>query len=352
MSTVSRSSSHPPSVATIQSLPERAEGRLEEAEGRSLSCSEPGAPGVGREKRSPNDMLPQELLDTNKVEGLTKLLSRYRTTYGHSSQQVAHVYNFLGNAHFRRCEYQLAVEAYKQAIQCAPGSHLGDSYANLGTVYWTIGELDEAVAFLKRAQDVHEYTAITRNEDPRDCLSIAAVAYQLGIVFTLKSSFHKALRQFSTCQDIRERVLPPDHVDIARVLDATGRVYALRNLPGDLRRALRYHEEAFQIKHSLPKRQRDPALLATTLQSIAHLHIELGDTDAAIYSHKLLLKTLKKLRPTGTKSPMNLHKDIQATYNTLWRLYKLVEDTDLAERIYQEASQYSSLASSNTDRSA
>ncbi|GKY93484.1 hypothetical protein MPSEU_000315900 [Mayamaea pseudoterrestris] len=349
-SSTSISSSRTPLPTTTRSLPNQLESALSNKtiRKRSVSPLPPRSPPRIATTATREQIPVQDPLEISTVEELSNVLTRYHRKFGKHSVQVAHVHNLIGNAYFRQGQYEAALDAYKRAVQCTPGEPLGDSYANIGTVYWTIGQVDNAIDFLKRAHDVHEFTAVANSQNPKESLLIATVAYQLGIAYTLKTNYRKALKHFAVCQDIRERVLPANHIDIARVMDATGKVYGLRKRPGDLETALKYHEEAFHVKHSLPKRKRDAAMLVTTLQSIAALHLQLADWESATYSHQLLLKMQKKLLQSNKRRSNNhddslrsdIRSDIRDTYITLWRLYQTIQDFEQAKCIRREACLY------------
>lgn len=227
-------------------------------------------------------------------ENLLLLKEEFRPRH----EYVGRMWNQIGNAHFRVGEYDAALEAYKEAVNCELGSHLGDSYSNIGTVYWAMGKVGRAIDFLRRARKVHEYFCLVGNKDPSRSLEIATVRYQVGLAYTLEGSYKRAIKHLLLCRDTRVKEHGHGNIDVARVADALGRVHMLR---GDYPAALRWYEEALRIKHTFAELQDDPSVTLSTMQSIASVHRMRGDTETAILTYCSILQAHEELlERTGT----------------------------------------------------
>lgn len=224
------------------------------------------------------------------MDALMHNLEELRGKFGPEHPLVAKTCNLIGNAHFRRKDYRRALRSYKEAVKCGVNHQLGDAYANLGTVYWTIGKVDEAIAFLERAHQVHEFNLYRAKKDPATSMTIATVHYQRGLAFTLKGSFDEAMIHLKECERIRKRQLGSDHIDVARALDAMGKACMLR---GDYPAALCYHEQALAIKKKHADARGDPALLLPTLHSISVVQRLSGQTEASMSTYGTISKIQK-----------------------------------------------------------
>jgi tetratricopeptide (TPR) repeat protein len=175
------------------------------------------------------------------LETLHADLKHYSKLLGSHHALVAHIWNLIGNAHFRSRDYHQALEAYKRAVECSD-KHLGDSYANIGTVYWAMGDVDRSIAFLLRAKQVYEFAVW--GDTPAN-LRIASICYELGVAYSHKGCFMQALEQYSQCREIRENVLGRNSLEVSRVVEAIGKLFLMN---GGQRVSLQYHQEAMQIQ--------------------------------------------------------------------------------------------------------
>jgi len=252
--------------------------------------------------------------------------------FGRNHPLVAWTWNLVGNEQFREQKYNDALKSYKSSVACDVGCHLADSYANIGTVYWTLGKVDDAIDFLHRAQRVAEYHAYKAKKDPSKSLQIASIRYQKGLAYTLKGSFHKAIRQLNICRQIREACFGSCHVDIARVEDAIGKAYTML---GDLESAQFHHHLALNIKKELIRlHAEDSSCLESTLTSLGQIHRLRGDIDASIQAFQVVLQSQK--RRLYNRGSNGLRKSIAHTLKTLGNAYETRRNDDLALACYRE----------------
>jgi tetratricopeptide (TPR) repeat protein len=77
--------------------------------------------------------------------------------------QIAALYNRIGNEHFRQHDYPKAVYYYKQAVQChADLDHVAAAFANLGTVFWSTGDVEQSLAMLHQALETTSFVCKQR----------------------------------------------------------------------------------------------------------------------------------------------------------------------------------------------
>jgi len=229
---------------------------------------------------------------------------------------TANLYNCLGNTHFRQGKVDEAVSAYKLAVQAADaGEHLTAAYSNLGTCYWKSGNVSEAVHMLEQALAVHELDLVQRDQDMKASLQAAAIYHQLGVCYCLMSEYTDALSRLEQARAIRVRA---DASSVGPTLDAMGKVYLMQNR---LDEAMTCHQQALQIQYN-----------AQTLRNMANVHLQSGNTTAAITVLQEVCK-LQKSAGLETPSQRDLHRQ---TCKLLVKLYDETGNVEQAEELRAE----------------
>jgi len=260
---------------------------------RRRKVSSPNANVLLRKQRYTNLPPSSRLRDgAYDLSSLQATLRQVQEEKGERHPDAAKLWNHVGNAHFRAKEYEHALLAYKESVNCEMGSHLGDSYSNIGTVYWAMGQVDLAIDFLRRARKVHQFYCLAEDKDPARSLDIATVRYQIGLAYTLQGNYRKALKHLMACRETRMLALGHGHLDVARVADALGRVYVLQR---DYEHALRWYEHALRIKHAFAVELDDPSITLSTMQNVASVHRLRGDTEAALFMYRTVLQCQEDL---------------------------------------------------------
>ena len=297
----------------------------------------PSASGPQRPQRSHRRTLsappkqPEGFLD---VPALQQQLKQLQQQYGETHAMVATTWNWLGNAHFRQGNMEAALQAYKNVVFCDPGEHLADAYANMGTVHWTTGNVDEAIPFLQNALSVHEYNIMSRGQDPNTSLPVAGVQYQLGLALTLHKDYEQALFALNQARAIREGVLGRNHMDVARTLDAMGKAHFLR---GAFQPAVECHMQSLAIKECLPQ-DAARATVAVTISNIVEVYRAQGLlADAGIWMHRLLATQKKEFMTLKTKA---LCAGIGASLTTLGEIYDGAMQYSEGAACFREAEMY------------
>ena len=318
-------------------MPGASAGFLERTKSISQLPSYPAAPPAESPQRSHRrtnsapPMQPQGCLD---VMALQQQLKQLQSQYGETHAMVATTWNWIGNAHFRQGNMEAALQAYKKAVLCEPGEHLADAYANMGTVHWTTGNVAEAIPFLRNALSVHEYNVMSRGQDPNTSIPVAGVQYQLGLALTLHKDYEEALISLNQARAIRERVLGTIHMDVARTLDAIGKVHFLQ---GEHQEALDCHLQALNIKECLPQ-DTGRASIAVTIMNVVTIHrAQENLADAGIWMHRLLAAQKHQFMAHKTKA---LCLEIGASLTTLGDIYDSAMQYGEGAACYREADVY------------
>jgi tetratricopeptide (TPR) repeat protein len=218
---------------------------------------------------------------TASLRSLEKALSWHMRHQRHDrDSQIAALYNRIGNEHFRRHDYPNAVYYYKQAVQCqADLDHVAAAYANLGTVFWSTGDVGQALAMLHLALETYTFYSAQQRK-PVESLEVAGVHHQLGLVFALKRDFDQAVESLQKAFAIRERATGARSILTAKTVDALGKVYKMM---GDVQTALQYHERALDILngHSVNT--------CSILENILAVHALRGDDAATLHIYAQIL---------------------------------------------------------------
>lgn len=293
-----------------------------------------GTPKPQRIHRRTYSAPPKQPEDFLTVTSLQQQLKQLQQQYGEEHAMVATTWNWLGNAYFRQGNMEAALQAYKKAVLCEPGEHLADAYANMGTVHWATGNVEEAIPFLQNALSVHEYNVMSSGQDPNTSLPVGAVQYQLGLALTLHKDYEAALHALNQARVIRERVLGHNHMDVARTLDAMGKACSLK---GDFPQALKCHLHSLRIKEAISK-DAGRSVMFTTISSIAGVYRSLQNlAEAGIWMHRLLKEQKNEFLALKTKA---VCADIGTTLTTLGEIYDSATQYSEANTCYREADMY------------
>lgn len=230
-------------------------------------------------------------VDLNDLESLKRAIKGMREKYGDVDFRVGQVWNHIGNFFFRQQDYPRALDAYKGAVMCHEGNnaHIGAAYGNIGTVYWTTGDLTNAVTFLNKALEMHRYMESVNGLDPDSSSEVSNSLYQIGLALSLQKEYETAMGTLKYCLRVREKTLGTMHLDLARTIDAIGKIHLLL---GELDDAMDCHQRALSMKCGLV-RNSDSAVI-TSLMNIAAVHQARELYDDAIFAYLAVLSVQKQ----------------------------------------------------------
>jgi tetratricopeptide (TPR) repeat protein len=276
--------------------------------------------------------------DDDDLQALEQALAETMRRYGTYHGSVGAVCNRLGNWYFRHQRYDSAVNMYQRAVVCTAGrssrpssrSNVGaDALSNLGTVYWTTGDLSQARSVLKQAlaaysMDLVAVSAQNSGTSPNTILlATANVHHQLGLVYSLEENFVQALECLEEARKIRQQAARPDLV--AKTLDAMGQVCCLQK---DYTAALQYYASAL----ALPSTQK-----TLTLENMAWIYGQRGDAPGALAVFHDLLQERRSLY-TKTPSPEGAMQ-LAKVYAVMISLYDAVSRPVDAQRMQHNLNQ-------------
>lgn len=167
--------------------------------------------------------------------------------------------------------------------------HVGAAFMNLGWMEWSQGHVEQAVATLGRAREVHRRIAAANPDDPEALRNLALVTARIGEAYRNGAAdFESALRHYREALDALESLVRAEPLDaeLARM-----RAYTVATI-GDLYNLLQRPRDALaELEAVLPEFRRmradDPAdqiapfALAALLSMIGDSRLQLGDFEAA-----------------------------------------------------------------------
>jgi tetratricopeptide (TPR) repeat protein len=300
---------------------------------------------VQRDTRTPERVfhsgaLTGETEDEQMCDSLKFLLSTLelrRHRLGETHPAVGEAWNEIGNFYFRARKCDKALKAYDQALQCDESIQLAAAYSNIGTLYWSAGDIPKSIKFLRNA--LHMYTCAEgeKGRDAGSALNVSNVLYQLGLAMSLQKDYVQSLLYLGKALKIRESMMGHCDVVVARTLDAVGKVHFLQ---GALKAAMEKHEEAFRIKIDS---NSDERALIPTLLNIANVHRARQRWEDALRAYErvlqLQLAVLAEYQVDPERQHLTLREatDVVETLEVIGDIHKLRRSDSDADQSYEEA---------------
>lgn len=283
------------------------------------------------------------------LESLHATLEMRAQRFGPYYFTVGQTWNLIGNYHFRNQECEKAMAAYQEALKCKDGcsdsDHIAAAYGNIGTVCWSTGDLQRSVECLQKALNLRKASEKSHGGDPEQSVSIAAGYHQLGLALSLKQDYGKALDALKHALKIREAVLGRKGIEVARTLDAIGKVHLFR---GDADDALYCHQEAYAIWFDSTGGEHSP-VVTTSLMNIAAAHMARKDYEQATSTYLAVRNAqvveIQKAAKEGNPDIIRLVEEAGETSQNLVTLFLKMQAFSNAQvavdetlRFYQQAS--------------
>ena len=249
------------------------------------------------------------------MPSLQDTLEACKERYGDTHPLTGVAYNDLGNWFFRHSDWSRAALAYTfSAYKCAFGSHTANAIANLGVVYWTIGELSQAQAELLMAL---ESFALINDQSRSAHLFVASVHHQLGLVHALQGHSKKATIALHNALWLREHYGSSSAV--AKTMDAIGQVCCIA---GDHGAAVVWYA------HSLSRCRR-----LVTMENMAWAYYQVGDFESTLNVYKDMLDEHRQVYHNSlVATDVSVrHKIAVKVVQTLKNMMVLLEKLKLAE---------------------
>jgi tetratricopeptide (TPR) repeat protein len=191
-----------------------------------------------------------------------------------------------------------------------------------GSTGWDqLGKLLLKIGQAEQAQQVYEFLLKETNKE----IEKAYIYYQIGWTKDDRGEYKEALTFYEKSLKIRQQLLPPKHLDLAKTYNLIGLVY--HNI-GEYSKALSSHEKALEIRRqSLPSNH---PLLANSYNNIGLVYDEMGEYWKALLYYKKTLSIDQQTLPPN-------HPDSACTYNNIGGVYKNMAEYSKALSSHKKA---------------
>ncbi|CAF4016053.1 unnamed protein product [Rotaria sp. Silwood1] len=191
-----------------------------------------------------------------------------------------------------------------------------------GSTGWDrLGQLLLKVGQPKKAEQVYEFLL----EQTSDESEKGNIYHRLGSAKYHQGNYQEAIRLYEQALTIRQRLLPPNHLDLAMSYNNIGLVY---NHMDEYPKALLSHEKALEIcQQTLRSNHPD---LAASHNNIGLVSYKMRHYLDALSSHEKALEIRKQCLPPN-------HPDLGMSYNNIGVVYKDMGEYSKALSFYESA---------------
>jgi tetratricopeptide (TPR) repeat protein len=173
----------------------------------------------------------------------------------------------------------------------------------------------------EKAQQVYEVML----EQATDDYQKAGIYGQLGRTIYNQGEYEEAITFYEKSHEIYEKILPPNHINLAASYNNIGLVY---DGMGEYSKALTYYEKALEIQQkSLPLYH---STLAVFYNNISTAYRKMGKYSKALSSHEKALEIQQKSLPSN-------HPDLAASYNNIGLVYYKMGEYSKALPFFEKA---------------
>jgi CHAT domain-containing protein/Tfp pilus assembly protein PilF len=209
--------------------------------------------------------------------------------------------------------------ALRRQIVPAETPDLAEKITALGTLYYSVSNLDEAERLFLQARDLWTKTL------GADSIVVARTYSNLAVVYQSKGDYQRAFLEHQKALALREKILGPDHPDVATSLSYLTSFYRTQ---GNYTKAEEVGRRALAIQEKVFGHENLD--VATTLNYLASCYQDCGNYQEAAKLFEDALKIVEKL--VGKDDT-----EVAALLNNLAGLYSEVGDYRAAESFFQRA---------------
>ncbi|CAF1081248.1 unnamed protein product [Rotaria sordida] len=218
-------------------------------------------------------------------------------------------------------ENDKAEQVFTMLLEQAPDDDNNKAYCYhcLGLIKRNQGQYNVAIDFCEKSLAICEKILSPNHPD------LATSYNNIGAVYNDMGDYSKALEFYEKAHKIYEKALPPNHPELATSYNNTGGVY---NDMGDYSKALEFYEKSHQIyEKALPPNHPD---LATSYNNTGRVYHNMGDYSKALEFYEKALKIKEKALPSN-------HPDLAISYGNIGQVYNNMGDYSKALEFYEKA---------------
>ncbi|CAF3844178.1 unnamed protein product [Rotaria sordida] len=239
-------------------------------------------------------------------------------------EDIASIYNQIGNFLADKGQLKLALEKYQHAYQIRqkklPNNHphIAISLNNIGLIYKDEGNFDEALDYCQKALIIDEINY------PKDHVLKAMTIENIGGIYKEKHLLPKAQSYFLRALNMYKCILPRNHHFLTDILNSLGKVYCDQ---GYYDRALTCYQKAFSISEI--NYRNDHLQKAQTIENIGLLYKTNGMLKKSLEE---LLKALEMYKRIYS----NEHYDIARCFGHIGLVYEASNDLNSALNFFNK----------------
>lgn len=283
-------------------------------------------------------------------------VSTNRRASSSSNDDVARMYNIIGNAHFDQNNYHEAIDAYHRGLEIELGTYepthpnvvvtlcnMGEAYRESGNYHLALQLYDQVLSIQEKAYGTEagatmgvchrdicttiQSIAIIYDQMGQLELALSYIEYTLAMQRQFHSSFELLLKKnCNTAADANLRNFSVTVTHAGCILVRMGKIST----------AMSYFKEALSIQQQAQNCMNDET--AFTLYNIAHCHQMNGSYSEAIHYYTETLKLEEELSSSSSMGKYH-HQDSSATRFKLGEVYSAIGDLDNALIHFQGALQ-------------
>ena len=198
-----------------------------------------------------------------------------------------------------------------------------------------LGQLLLKVGQPKKAEEVYEILLKQETDEKRK----GDIYHRLGSAKCHQNQYQEALDYYHQARIIRERVLPPNHPDLAMTYNNLGNAYSAIGITHDnignkqiamdmFTNAMFSHKKALEVRlQALPLNEQD---LALSYDGIGSMGCYMGEYCQALAFHEKALQIRQQILPPN-------HPDRSISYNNIATVYKATGRYSKARSFYELA---------------
>ncbi|CAF1358511.1 unnamed protein product [Adineta steineri] len=192
-------------------------------------------------------------------------------------------------------------------------------YNQLGYIKRRHGDYEKAIWYHEQGLEIKQKILPSNHPD------LATSYNNIGSVYSNMGEYSKALSFLEKILEIEEKSLPANHPSLATSYNNIGRVYG--NM-GEYSKALSFLEKTLAIREkSLPSNHPH---FATSYDNIGNVYTKMEEYSKALSSHQKALEIRQKILPSN-------HPDLATSYSNIGSVYSSMGEYSKALSFYKKA---------------
>ncbi len=241
-------------------------------------------------------------------------------------EKVVNCYNRISEAQKYNTEYDQSKESATTALEICKrylkSNHRQEAHANdnIGHYYeLSVSDFKTASEYFNKAFEIRKKIFPENHED------IALSYDKLGLLFLRKGMITIALENYEKCFDIRKKIFDKDHIEIATSYQRFALIFRFQ---GEYEKALLYYNKELEIR--IKRYGKDHISLALPYRGLADIYMTLSE-------YKKAETLLKKALAIRMNSNAGRRENLGYLYETLGNLYESMGKYDASISYYKKS---------------